>query len=86
MRSTANPIKKNFTEREGTMNNPGIEPRLLKEADAAKWLGIGRRKLWSLQASGALPVVRIGRSVRYDKQDLELFVERLKIEKGGTDG
>ncbi|QEG43456.1 helix-turn-helix domain-containing protein [Roseimaritima ulvae] len=59
-----------------------IQPQLLNDADAAKWLGIGRRKLWSMMASGEIPVVRVGRSVRYDVDDLREFVASNK-EGGG---
>lgn len=58
-------------------------PQLLNDADASRWLGIGTRKLWSLKASGRIPFVKIGRSVRYDVDDLREFVAAAKT--GGAD-
>lgn len=42
--------------------------------EAARMLSIGTRTLWTLTASGAIPVVRIGRAVRYRRADLEAFL------------
>jgi len=56
-------------------------PNLLTPKQAANWLAISPRKLWSLTASGDVPCVRIGRSVRYDAADLAEFVETLKSAK-----
>ncbi|WP_068263079.1 helix-turn-helix domain-containing protein [Rubripirellula obstinata] len=56
-----------------------FEPQLLKESEAARWLNIGKRKLWSLRASGAIPIVRIGRSVRFDVDDLRDYVAKNKV-------
>jgi excisionase family DNA binding protein len=47
---------------------------LLTARQAATVLAIGRRKLWSITASGDLPAVRIGRAVRYTQADLAAFV------------
>lgn len=54
---------------------------LLTPKEAAATLGISPRKLWSLTASGDVPCLRIGRSVRYDAADLADFVETLKAAK-----
>lgn len=54
---------------------------LLTPKAAAATLAISARKLWSLTASGDMPCVRIGRSVRYDAADLAEFVETLKSAK-----
>lgn len=51
---------------------------LLTSREAAKLLKISARTLWHLTASGQLPAVRIGRSVRYDLEDLQSFVNRRK--------
>ena len=50
------------------------EALLLKPNDAAKMLGIGRSKLYSLIGAGELPVVRIGRCVRIPRVELERWV------------
>jgi excisionase family DNA binding protein len=51
---------------------------LLTARDAAKALAISERTLWTLTNRGDVPVVRLGRSVRYDPDDLRAFVKRSK--------
>ena len=42
-------------------------------------LKISERSLWSLTVPrGPIPVVRIGRSVRYDPRDLQRWIEQQK--------
>ncbi|QDS91830.1 Helix-turn-helix domain protein [Roseimaritima multifibrata] len=60
-----------------------IQPQLLSEHDAAKWLGICQRTLWGLRATGEIPHVRLGRAIRYDVADLLQFVAQNK--KRGVD-
>lgn len=52
--------------------------QLLPPKEAAKALSICERTLYALGKSGEIPVVRIGRSVRYDVADLRAFIERTK--------
>jgi excisionase family DNA binding protein len=57
---------------------------LLSVPEAAKLLTISERKLWDITAPrGPLPVVRIGRAVRYRLTDLDTFIEAKK-DKGGA--
>ena len=56
-------------------------PLLLTVPQAAEALAISQRTLWSLTTSGDIPHVRIGRSVRYLKSDLEAWVAGCR--KGG---
>lgn len=51
---------------------------LINSREAAAILCISRRKLWELTASNQIPVVRIGRSVRFDIEDIERWVESNK--------
>lgn len=52
---------------------------LLRTPDAARLLAISERKLWELQNSGQIPVVRIGsRNIRFDPADLRRWIERAK--------
>ena len=54
---------------------PATVPALLLTAkQAARALAISDRKLWSLTAGGEIPVVRIGRAVRYTPQALDGFI------------
>jgi excisionase family DNA binding protein len=54
-------------------------PRLLPLRDAAAELGLPvyalRRAIWE----GELPQVRIGRSIRVDRIDLEAWLDRRKV-------
>ncbi len=51
-------------------------PLLLRGAEVARLLGIGRSTAFMLMASGELPVVRIGRSVRVSREALYGWLER----------
>lgn len=52
--------------------------RLMTARQAAQFLSIGLRTLWSLTASNEIPHVRIRRSVRYDPADLARWIARRK--------
>jgi excisionase family DNA binding protein len=51
---------------------------LLTAAEAALALAISERTLWQLTRDKEIPVVRLGRSVRYDPADLKRFIESRK--------
>jgi excisionase family DNA binding protein len=51
------------------------QPLLLRAAEVAAILGIGRSTVFELAASGELPVVRIGRSVRVPRHALYRWIE-----------
>ncbi len=58
---------------------------LLTSPEAAKYLGISKRKLWTLTKSKKIKVTRIPpRSTRYDPSVLRDFVDRCK-EDGGPE-
>ena len=48
-----------------------MEQLLLKAREIAEALGVGRSKTYELMQTGALPTVRIGRSVRVPRIALE---------------
>lgn len=62
-----------------------MPPRLLlKHPEAAKSLAISERTLWAeTEPRGTLPCVRIGRAVRYDPDDLAIWIDGRK--GGGGD-
>ena len=60
-----------------------LKTDLLRPKDAARMLAISERHLWGLTQEGKIPACRLGRSVRYDRADLEGFVEASK-NKGGV--
>jgi predicted DNA-binding transcriptional regulator AlpA len=54
-------------------------PMLLTVRQTAAALSVSERTLWAISAPrGPIPVVRIGRSVRYDPGDLREYVEDQK--------
>jgi len=53
---------------------------LVSARDAAKLLSVGQRLLWSMSAPrGPIPVVRLGRSVRYSIDDLTAMAARMRV-------
>ena len=48
---------------------------LLRVTEAARLLGVSRSTLYQLIAKGEIPVVRLGRSVRVVRQELERRVQ-----------
>lgn len=60
------------------MNN---EKRLLTTEDAAMILGLGKSTLEQDRVRGIMkiPFVKIGRMVRYRKEDLDKYIESLKM-------
>jgi len=51
---------------------------LLTIRETAAALALCEKSVWSLTRDGRLPVVRIGRSVRYDVADVRRFIEAAK--------
>ena len=60
----------------GSLGGGNLPPLAVNSEQAAAMLGISERKLCELKATGEIPCVRIGRSVRFRIQDLEAFIER----------
>lgn len=63
-------------------DRPGKPPErlLLTARQAAEYLSIGARLLWSLSAPrGPLPVVRLGRAIRYAVPDLDAAMQRMRV-------
>ena len=55
-----------------------VQPMLLTARQTARMLSISERSLYSLTKAGDLPVVKIGRSVRYDPVDIRAWIESAK--------
>jgi predicted DNA-binding transcriptional regulator AlpA len=53
-------------------------PTLWTSREAAKALAISQRKLWDLTNRNIIPRVLIGRSVRYDPQDIRAYIDAQK--------
>jgi excisionase family DNA binding protein len=58
-----------------------IEPALLDEQGAMRYLDVGRTKLRELVRDHELRALRIGRSVKFARVDLDAFIERLRAEQ-----
>ncbi len=58
------------------------QQRLLRSKEAAIYLGISERKLWTLGRGGEIPRVCFGRTVRYDRVDLDAWIEKSKRRRG----
>ena len=61
-----------------TVNNLLVGQLLLTPRQAAQALQISERKLWSIKASGEIPHVLLGRSVRYPLADLQQWIDERK--------
>jgi len=55
-----------------------IERILLSPKEAAKSMGICERTLYALTRRGELPVIRIGRAVRYSTDDIKAWIKKSK--------
>lgn len=53
----------------------------LRPAEAAEAIGIGRSKVYELLASGELPSIRIGGSVRVPVDALRAWIDRQLTER-----
>ena len=60
-----------------------IRKILLTVTEAAETLSISPRKLWGMTASGEIPHIRLGRSVRYPVADLQRWIDARR--EGGSD-
>lgn len=52
-----------------------MDKLLYRPAEAAELLGVGRSKVYALLAAGAIPSVRVGKSVRVPAAALRRWVE-----------
>ena len=57
------------------MQQAGSDREWLTLREMQEMLSIGRTKAWQLVASGEVPAVKIGRSVRVSRKELEGWLE-----------
>jgi excisionase family DNA binding protein len=62
---------------------PSVEPMLLTTRQAARSLNLSERTLYAITKRGDLPVVRIGKAVRYDPADIRVWIESAKKSEKG---
>jgi excisionase family DNA binding protein len=55
-------------------------PSLLRVRDVEADLGLGKSKIYDMIGKGELKAVRIGRSVRVPRVEVERFLEELGVE------
>ena len=61
-----------------------MDSALMNVKELSTLLGVSVRTTWRLRSAGKLPSpIRIGRSVRWDRADIERWVDELK---GGRNG
>jgi hypothetical protein len=56
--------------------------RLLREREAADFLGFSLRGLIDLRNAGKVPFIRLGRSIRYRPESIRALLEKLEIGGG----
>jgi excisionase family DNA binding protein len=61
-----------------TRQKSQVERFLLTPREAAESMGICERTLYGLTKRGDLPVVRIGRAVRYSVDDIRAWIKKSK--------
>jgi excisionase family DNA binding protein len=59
---------------------PSIEPRLLSIKDAALYLGATIWAVRSLAWNRAVPYLKIGNRILFDKKDLDTYIDDQKTE------
>lgn len=55
-----------------------ITPRLLSTVQAARYLSVSRWSVDRLRLSGDLPAITRFKHIRYDRRDLDAFIEHSK--------
>ncbi len=56
-----------------------MEPGLMRVPEAAVFLGVARSTAYQLVAQGAIPTVRVGRSVRVPREALLRWIDRQTV-------
>jgi len=58
-----------------------MEPRLLTVNEASQYLSLHPKTVYFMARKGELPVVKIGRAVRFDKAQLDFWIKK-SLENG----
>jgi len=63
-------------------------PTLLTEDQAAEYLSLAPSTLavWRSTGRYSLPFIRVGRLIRYRREDLDAFLERRRVDRTEGDG
>lgn len=60
------------------VQHPEIQQRLLRVPEAARYLGMAVATVHRAIQRGEIPAVRIGRTLRVDREDLDKLIARRK--------
>lgn len=63
-----------------THRKPGKSSPLFTVREAAEYLRISERHLWTITRTGKLPAIKLGRSKRYSLADLDAYIARRRQE------
>jgi excisionase family DNA binding protein len=55
-----------------------VTDRLLDANEVAEWLGVPVSWVWESTRSGAMPAIALGRYGRYDREDVQGWLESCK--------
>jgi excisionase family DNA binding protein len=64
----------------GVLSNSGVGKRLLNVEEAARYLGLKVDTVYKKARLRELPCVKVGRSLRFDIEALQRFIEQHTIE------
>lgn len=79
-------MDKELREKLWMKDENGEEYRLLTVPEVAKFMGVSRYHVYNLASEGRMPVIRIGRSLRFDlKKVLRVLAEDTRGEVKGTE-
>ncbi len=56
------------------------EPALFTTQEAAEFLRVSTRHLWTITETGLIPRIKMGRCVRYKMNDLVRYIDGLRSE------
>jgi|LauGreDrversion4_2_1035121.scaffolds.fasta_scaffold139522_3 excisionase family DNA binding protein len=62
-------------DRDLDRRTPNDQSPLLTPREAAAYIRVGERHLWTVTDRGDLPCIRIGRLVRYHRHDLDTYID-----------
>jgi len=61
-----------------------MEKRLLSVAETAELLGISQSFLYKLAESESIPHIRLGRAIRFDIRQIDVWLEGIKSGERGS--
>ncbi|MFH1367934.1 MAG: helix-turn-helix domain-containing protein [Elusimicrobiota bacterium] len=62
-----------------------MEKRLLNITEASEYLGIKKNTLYGWVCYRKIPYVKIGRLLKFDKHDIDKWIDKKKVKAGSFD-